>query len=270
MSDLSEGAVLAVLARLGAPVGRPLSVVAETGSTNDDARLAAAQGAPHGAAFLADAQTKGRGRGGHTWHSPPGENLYLSMIARPSVPAASIAPVALAVGVAVARVVEAMGVPVWIKWPNDVLAGERRAGEPAIHAAKKLAGILVEGQLRGMEVASVIVGAGLNVHARSFPEEIARRATSLAMLGVMDRDRSAIAAALLAGIGAAITSFEQDRLASFTADLDRLDALRGARVEVSGVRGIAEGIDAEGMLLVRGADGSRNRVGTGEVRLVDR
>jgi BirA family biotin operon repressor/biotin-[acetyl-CoA-carboxylase] ligase len=257
LSDLSAGAVERALDALGAAVGRPLSVRAVTGSTNDDARAAAASGAPHGAAFLADAQTKGRGRGGHTWHSPPGENLYLSLLLRPKVPPASVAPVTLAVGVAVARVVEqivAGRAPVWVKWPNDVLAGDRR----------KLAGVLVEGQLRGELVSSLVVGVGMNVRASAFPEEIAGRATSLALLGCEGLDRSAIAAALIAGIGAAVARFEVDRLASFRDDLARLDALRGARVEVGGVRGVAEGIDGEGRLLVRG-EGGVARVVSGEV-----
>jgi BirA family biotin operon repressor/biotin-[acetyl-CoA-carboxylase] ligase len=258
VTDLDPGAIARALDRIGAPIGRPLVVRDVTGSTNDDARAAAAAGAPHGAAFVADAQTRGRGRGGHTWHSPPGENLYLSVLLRPRVPAASVAPVTLAAGVAVARVIEAIAggrAPVWVKWPNDVLAGDRR----------KLAGVLVEGQLRGDTVASLVVGAGVNVRATSFPPEIAGRATSLALLGCDGLDRSAIAAALIAAIGSAVARFEVDRLASFHDDLARLDGLRGAPVEVAGVRGVAEGIDREGRLLVRPDGGEVEAVVSGEV-----
>jgi BirA family biotin operon repressor/biotin-[acetyl-CoA-carboxylase] ligase len=267
VSDLDAGAIAAALDRLGATLGAPVTVLGETVSTNDDARAAAAAGAPHGAAFVADAQTKGRGRGGHSWHSPPGENLYMSMILRPRVPAASVASITLAVGVAVARVVEAIvgeRAPVFVKWPNDVLAGARAAhGLP-----RKLAGVLVEGQLRGSEVTGLVAGVGLNVHARAFPEEIADRAVSLAMLGDGPLDRSAIAASVLAAIANASARFEEDRLASFAADLARLDALRGARVEVSGVRGVASGIDAEGRLLVRADHGALTPVVSGEVALL--
>jgi BirA family biotin operon repressor/biotin-[acetyl-CoA-carboxylase] ligase len=262
MSPLSAAAIACELERLGFAADRPLVVVPVTASTNDDARAAAAAGAPHGAAFLADAQTAGRGRGGHTWHSPSGENLYLSIVLRPRVPAGDIAPITLAVGVAVARAVEvalAGRVPTWVKWPNDVLAG------PA-EAKRKLAGVLVEGQLRGAEVASLVAGVGVNVHAASFPAEIAARATSLALLGAEGIDRSALAARLLAGIVAAATKFEESRLASFAADLRRLDALRGQRVEVAGVRGTAEGIDGEGRLLVRGG-GRVTEVVSGEVMI---
>jgi BirA family biotin operon repressor/biotin-[acetyl-CoA-carboxylase] ligase len=255
--DLSASAIEREIDGLGAP-RRPISVVATTASTNDDARNAAA--APHGSAFLADSQTRGRGRRGHTWHSPPGENLYLSVLLRPRVEAAAIAAVTLAIGVAVARVLEAAllsaRAPVWVKWPNDVLAGAEK---------RKLSGVLVEGQLRGAEVAGLVAGVGVNVHASSFPEDLAARATSLRILGGQDLDRSALAARLIVAIGEATAAYEADRLVSFRHDLTRLDGLRGGPVEVSGVRGIAEGVDDEGRLLVRGEAGELIPVVAGEV-----
>jgi BirA family biotin operon repressor/biotin-[acetyl-CoA-carboxylase] ligase len=130
---------------------------------------------------------------------------------------------------------------------------------------RKLGGILVEGRLRGVEVASLVVGVGMNVRAQSFPPDIADRATSLRALGCADLDRSTLAAALLAAIGEAAARFERDGLASFLGELSARDALRGARVDVSGVRGVAEGIDADGRLLVRRDDGSVERVASGEV-----
>jgi BirA family transcriptional regulator, biotin operon repressor / biotin---[acetyl-CoA-carboxylase] ligase len=260
VSDLDAAAIaIAIAASGGAP--RPIVVAASTMSTNDDAKGAAATGAPDGAAFLAETQTAGRGRGGHTWHSPPAENLYLSLVVRPRVPAASLAPITLAVGVAVADVLAARvgeRAAVAVKWPNDVLADGR-----------KLAGVLVEGQLRGGEVSSLIVGLGVNVHATEFPPELAARATSLAILGVAHRDRSALAAELILAIEAAVRRFETHRLAGFVEAVARRDALLGQAVEIAGVRGIAAGIDAEGRLLVRGAGGEVTAVVSGEVILDD-
>ncbi|KYG05623.1 biotin--acetyl-CoA-carboxylase ligase [Sorangium cellulosum] len=269
MRRLDAAAIERELARLGAPIGRPLAVAWETASTNDDARSAAAAGAPHGAAFLADAQIQGRGRGGRAWHSPPGENLYLSVVLRPGLPASSVAPIALVMGLAVASVVDRQlarlapgsrrgdGAEVRLKWPNDVLAGGR-----------KLAGILVEAQLRGESVSSVIVGVGLNVHASSFPPELSGRATSLAMLGIDDVPRELLAAELLQAIGDAAARFEAGRLAPFAEDLARMDWLRGRRVEVAGVAGVAAGIDPEGHLLIRGGDGVLRAVAAGEVSVI--
>ena len=251
------------LERLGAWQGQPLSALALTASTNDDARAAAAAGAPHGSLFVADAQTAGRGRGGHTWHSPPGENLYLSVILRPRVPAAHVTPFTLAAGVAVARVLEDAldgRARVWVKWPNDVLAAPADA-DPR----KKLAGLLVEGQLRGAAVSSLVAGVGVNVLATSFPPDLADRATSLALLGGEMLVRSLLAARIAAALVDASARFEVDRLASFAPDLAKLDGLRGTRVEVSGARGVAEGIDAEGRLAVRGDDGKLTAVVAGEV-----
>ncbi len=268
MRRLDAEAVERELARLGASLGRPLVVAAETGSTNDDARSAAAVGAPHGAAFLADAQTQGRGRGGRSWHSPPGENLYLSVVLRPGLPASSVAPIALVMGLAVASVVgprlaprsrlgDGAAAEVRLKWPNDVLAGGR-----------KLAGILVEAQLRGDSVSSVIVGVGLNVHASSFPPELSGRATSLAMLGIDDVPRELLAAELLQAIGDAAARFEAGKLAPFAEELARMDWLRGRRVEVAGVAGVAAGIDPEGHLRIRGEDGVLRAVAAGEVSVI--
>lgn len=260
-SDLDARAVEHELDALGSLVGAPVSVVRETASTNDDARRAAAAGAPHGAAFLADAQTRGRGRGAHVWHSPPGENLYLSLLLRPEVPASRIAPFALVVGLAVARTVDpllpASAPRPAIKWPNDVLVGGR-----------KLAGVLVEAQLRGPDVTSLVVGVGLNVATSRFPDDLADRATSLALLGAPPLSRSALAARLLAELGRVSARYAADGLAPFHAELVARDALRGRALEVGGVRGAGAGLGADGELLVRDAAGAVVPVASGEVLLL--
>ncbi|HVK64789.1 MAG TPA: biotin--[acetyl-CoA-carboxylase] ligase, partial [Polyangium sp.] len=251
MNDLDPLRIEAELERLGASIGRPVVIAAVTASTNDDARRAAAGGAPHGAAFLADAQTQGRGRSGHTWHSPAGENLYLSVVLRPKLAPQALPPLALVLGVCVARVVDevlgasvASGARAGVKWPNDVLVD-----------GKKLAGLLVETALRGGVLDAVVAGIGLNVHAASFPEELATRATSLHALGGRGLDRSSIAARLLAEIGRAVRMFEADGLDPFLAELDHRDVLHGIPIDVSGVSGTAAGIDHEGYLRVLGSDG---------------
>ncbi|MRG93296.1 biotin--[acetyl-CoA-carboxylase] ligase [Polyangium spumosum] len=258
MNDLDPLRIEAELERLGASIGRPVVVARITASTNDDARRAAASGAPHGAAFLADAQTRGRGRSGHAWHSPPGENLYLSVVLRPRIDPRALPPLALVLGVCVARVVdEVLGASrarAGVKWPNDVLVD-----------GKKLAGLLVETALRGGTIDAVIAGVGLNVHAASFPAELASRATSLHALGGAGLDRSSLAARLLAEIGHAVRSFEADGLGAFHGELQRRDVLRGVPIDVSGISGTAAGIDHEGYLLVIGSDGETHRIGSGSV-----
>ncbi|MEO7328642.1 MAG: biotin--[acetyl-CoA-carboxylase] ligase [Minicystis sp.] len=257
MSELSAGAIAQALAALGAgDRARQIVVAASTGSTNEDARRAAAQGAEAGTAFLAEEQTAGRGRGDHRWHSPAGENVYLSLIVRPNVPASSVAPVTLAVGAALTELLATVvgdRAELMIKWPNDVLAGGR-----------KLAGVLVEGQLRGSVVQGLIVGVGVNVRTLDFPVDLADRATSLALLGVPAVDRAMLAARMILALEEAITRFERGRLQGFLGTLLRRDALLGKAVLVGEVRGIAAGIDAEGCLLVRDDAGAVKVVASGE------
>ncbi|MEJ7731470.1 MAG: biotin--[acetyl-CoA-carboxylase] ligase [Polyangiaceae bacterium] len=259
MSALSTAEVERALDALGAGCGRPATVVASTASTNDDARRAAAEGAPAGAVFVADAQTAGRGRGDHSWHSPPGENVYLSLLLRPALAAPRLSPITLAFGLAVAKVVEGHldpGARVLVKWPNDVLVGPR-----------KIAGILVEASLRGVEVASLVVGVGLNVAGRRFPAEIAARATSLRIEGGRDLDRARIVAELCQELGQAADGFAAEGLAPLLGELGRRDALAGRAVIVDGAPFRAEGIDGDGSLRVRSESGELRSVVAGEVQL---
>ncbi|MBI4700745.1 MAG: biotin--[acetyl-CoA-carboxylase] ligase [Deltaproteobacteria bacterium] len=247
------------LDRLGTALGRPVRVLATTGSTNDDARAAVAAGAPHGAAILADEQTAGRGRSGSAWHSPPGEGVLLSVVLRPRLPAADLGPLGLVVGLAVARVVEralppAPALPVLVKWPNDVLV-----------AGRKVAGVLVEARSRGSGPPEVVAGIGLNVHAARFPDAIAGRATSLRLLGCEGLDRSELAALLIAELGRVLADFEQARVGPFLAELGARDALRGRTVRVEGLVGTAAGLDELGRLLVRTAQGCVHAVVAGQV-----
>ncbi len=138
------------------------------GSTNDEALARARAGAPHGTAVTARAQTQGRGRQGRAWHSPPGENVYLSIILRLPIAPAAAPPLTLAVGVAVCETVRRLAGRASLKWPNDVLI-----------EGKKVAGILTETSTRGAELDAVIVGIGVNVATTSFPPELAVLATSL-------------------------------------------------------------------------------------------
>ena len=166
----------ALAARIPAFVA-PVDVQPVTRSTNDDAKAAAAIGAPELSVFAADEQTAGRGRGGRAWHSPLGENLYLSFLLRPGWEPQAAAPFALVVGLAVAEEIDArLALPrAQVKWPNDVHVDGR-----------KIAGILLEASIREGRLASLVVGVGVDVHAASFPPELSALATSLALLGASD------------------------------------------------------------------------------------
>jgi BirA family transcriptional regulator, biotin operon repressor / biotin---[acetyl-CoA-carboxylase] ligase len=240
----------------GVELGEPLVAVAETTSTNDLALGAADAGARHGALFIAEEQTKGRGRHGHTWTSPPGENLTFSVVLRPGIDVARASGLALVVGLAV-RSATARRVPaarVAIKWPNDVVVG-----------TQKLAGILVESRLKGMDLDALVAGIGINVGMRSLPEEIRTVATSLALLGDPSPNREAVLVDVLAELEPLLDVFRQEGLGPLLPELREHDALAGVQITAGGVRGTGAGIDADGALMVRDADRQMHRVTAGSV-----
>ena len=142
-----------------------------TGSTNTDALAAARANAPNGSVFFANEQQAGRGRGDHSWESAAGEGLYVSVLLRPMIGAAILPFLPLAAGLACAEAIRSeTGIEIDLRWPNDLLIGERKAG-----------GILVESKTEGTEVSFVVVGIGINVHQRSFDPGLSTQGTSLDM-----------------------------------------------------------------------------------------
>lgn len=237
-------------------LGEPLICLAETTSTNDLALDSADAGGRQGALFVAEAQTSGRGRHGHSWTSPPGENLTFSVLLRPGVHVARAGGIALVVGLAV-RAAAAHRVPaarVEIKWPNDVVVGRQ-----------KLAGILVESRLRGSDLDALVVGIGINVGMRSLPEEIRDVATSLTLLGDPAPSREAVLVEVLAELEPRLDAFGEGGLAPLLTELREHDALFGTQLTAGGQRGMGAGIDAEGALLVRDGDGEIHHVTAGSV-----
>ena len=266
-----------VIASRGGRLGSPLVIAAETESTNDDAKRGAREGAEHGAVWLAESQTSGRGRQGRAWLSPRGENLLFSVLLRLRCAPARVPPVSLACGLAVRdAVARALGPAanddVVVKWPNDVLVRSARDG-----ALRKVAGVLVESAISGAKVEYVVVGIGINVHMRSLPDEVSAIATSIALErdsrppGAPELDRAEILADVLAGLDRDVEHVAHKGLGLVHARLTRYDALQGQPVESTDesvdLAGIASGIDLDGRLVVKRADGTTTRVASGEVRL---
>ncbi len=238
-------------------LGRVVEVRDETASTNDDARALAAAGAPHGALCLADAQTAGRGRRGRVWSSPRGENLYASFVLRPRVRLADAPGLALVAGLAIAEALDpfAGGARVRVKWPNDVRA-----------EGLKLAGVLVEGSLRGAELAWVVLGVGINVRGLSAPEGLEGVATTLrALRRGEDLSRCDVLAAVCSRLEARLDAYERDGFASLHADLTTRCETIGARVTTELATGVAEALADDGALLVRTDDGRVVAVRVGDV-----
>lgn len=268
MPPLDLDAALARVASRRGVLGERLVYLVETPSTNDAAATLAARGAAEGTVVLAEAQTQGRGRLGRTWHSPAGAGLYLSVVFRPAAggpgggAAADVARLmTLMAGVAVADGIRRVtGLPVDIKWPNDLVVGR---------PPRKLAGLLAEASTVSGRIEFVILGIGLNLAPAAYPPDIADRATSLESELGRGVDAVAVLAETLAALGEGYADLKQGRAREM---LDRWRALapfaQGSAVEWESprglVRGTTEGIDEEGALVVR-VGNRRERVIAGEV-----
>lgn len=234
--------------------------VSEVDSTNDVALALASAGAAEGTSVLADHQRRGRGRRGHEWFSPPGAGLYLSVIVRPDTPQGTPL-LTLAAGMAMAEAVLAVtGLPVALKWPNDLVIGR---------PWRKLGGVLAEAVSAGGRSDAVIVGLGLNVQHAVLPPDLTRRASSLeAELG-REVDRVMLTVELLMQLRGALYLLRNDLRDAVTARWRALarSGLGGAVrwVDSGGERrGRAMDIDADGALVVQTAAGVE-RVIAGDV-----
>lgn len=195
--------------------------------------------------FLADVQTAGRGRRGRAWQTDPDGALAFTVLRRFALPPMRLAPLGPAIGVAVARGLQALGASaVRLKWPNDLVVDDA-----------KLGGLLIEA--RGEAVA---IGIGLNLAVGAL-STVEQPWTDLRRAGLLDASRPQVLGGVLRALLPALATFEREGFAAFVDDWSRLDALAGRPVRVhAGARvdeGIAMGIDPGGGLRVRHAEGER-------------
>jgi BirA family biotin operon repressor/biotin-[acetyl-CoA-carboxylase] ligase len=239
----------------GAPAGA-IRTVAETGSTNDDVASLAREGAPEGLWLRAERQSGGRGRQGRLWYSPPG-NLYASTLVRlrsGDPPAPTLALVAAVALHEVASDFVAAGMPIEIKWPNDLLV-----------AGAKLSGILLEriGD-------AVVVGFGVNL--ADHPDETPRPAINMGMLGGAP-DPARFLEALAASFARWLGRWRQEGLAPIrerwlTAAHPPGTALSTHTASGAWVEGRFDGLDESGALKLRLPDGSSQTIHAGDVFLI--
>jgi BirA family biotin operon repressor/biotin-[acetyl-CoA-carboxylase] ligase len=257
--QLESRKILAMLDQYGAQAD--VEVVAQTGSTNADlmARLPLLQ---QPLLRVAEQQTAGRGRAGRSWHSVPGGVLTFSLAWRFEQPAHALLGLPLAVGVAVAELLQGLGEPVQLKWPNDILK-----------QGKKLGGILIETAPAGDAHAPgtwAVIGIGLNLQIPAELEaEIGNAVADAPWLAQMDRN--ALLAQLLNALALAMHSFQQQGFAAFMARWNALHAFAGQQVRIldRGVtlqQGTALGVDLAGCLVLQTAQGQAT-VMAGDVSL---
>ena len=215
----------------------------------DVAETAARAGAPDGHVVVADQQSSGRGAHGRDWASPPGTDLYFSIVARPKLEPSTMSLVTLAAGLGVRDAIAALlpGRPVVVKWPNDIWI-ERR----------KCAGILVESKMLGDRIDALVIGVGVNVNRLDWPPELEGIATSvLQERGGAPLGRAEVLVALLDQVERQVKRIVEEGAASLVGALRPRLALIGQRVRWEDGTGVFEGIDERGAARVRTDAGDR-------------
>ena len=238
--------------------GKTVHFARETDSTNLWIKRLAKEGASEGTLALAEFQSAGRGRLGRSWEVPEGTSVMMSILLRPKFEPQYAPTLTLVMGMAVAKAVKNLGFDVSIKWPNDVVVSH-----------KKICGILTEMGVRDGKIDYAVIGVGINVNIKEFPEEMADKATSLYLESGKEFDRSQIP-------GLVMEAFEK-YYEKFAATCD----LGGLKEEYESIlanynqpvrvlakepyEGVARGITDGGELLVEKTDGTIVAVSAGEV-----
>ena len=227
-------------------LGRDCRDATETGATNRGAAALAETGAPEGAVVAAGTQTVGRGRMARAWFSPPGANLYFSVLLRPAVDPGRASSLPLVVGLAVAEALAALAPKTqpMIKWPNDILVG-----------GKKVCGILCEMQVEtDCCVRHVVAGIGVNVNLTQadLPKELKSRATSLRIETGRLFSRAAVLAAILNRFEPLYDEWCAHGFEALLETIGKRDALRGKTIAVEQgghrIEGRADGLFPDGAL----------------------
>ncbi len=234
-----------------------------TGSTNDVAKRLAAQGASEGTVVVADEQTAGRGRLGRRWLAPRGACLLCSILLRPQLPPTRANRLTMLCSLAASDAVEKVaGLPVALKWPNDLITQSP--------TWKKLAGVLTETGIVGEQLEFVVVGIGINVNVP--PETLPTldpRATSILAETGKEADRVALLATLLAGVEARYERLRtgENPCAEWVVRLATLGQRVEATTSAGTLAGVAESVNEDGALLLRTPDGKLHRLLAGDVTL---
>ena len=229
-------------------------------STNNEVARLAAQGAEEGLAVVADEQTAGRGRMQRTWVSPEGAGLYFSILLRPEIPMDRWPLVTFMAAVAVAEALqESCSLACDIKWPNDLLAGER-----------KICGILAE-VIDTDSHKAIVLGIGINLTSQAFPEELAGRAISVGEATGRRPDREAILKELVQALARWYVVLHDEEgpgrmLASWASRSSYAD---GKFVKVmngdEAVMGVTRGLEPDGALRLESPTGAITIVRAGDV-----
>ncbi|RXZ80227.1 biotin--[acetyl-CoA-carboxylase] ligase [Paenibacillaceae bacterium] len=230
-------------------------------STQNIAKALAEDGAPEGTLVVAEQQLQGRGRLGRQWVSPPGKGIYMSLVLRPSTELAYSSQLTLLIAVALCRSLRTItGVEIGIKWPNDLLADN-----------KKISGILLESAAEEERLRYLIAGIGIsvNMEPEDYPPEVLEKAVSLKMLTGAALDRAEIIAFFLEELEVLYDLYNVNGFAPIRTLWEALSVSLHKETEVRTPQGILRGtpigLNEHGALLLRDEQGSVRPVFSAEL-----
>ena len=232
------------------PIGKRIHHFFKTDSTNAVAMRLGEQGEPHGTIVIAEEQTAGRGRGGHSWHSEKTNGIYMTVLLRPPVAPQNAPLITIVAGLAVRdAILEQTGIAPDLRWPNDLLFGR-----------KKFCGILTEMNAEQDRIHFVAIGIGINVNHLKIPEDLAEIATSLRIETGRIYSRVEVVARLLRHLDSYYNRFISEGAESIVARFTEVSSYaRGKRVRIATTMGTyvgtTEGLEPGGLLRVKRDDG---------------
>jgi BirA family transcriptional regulator, biotin operon repressor / biotin---[acetyl-CoA-carboxylase] ligase len=254
-----------LISRLGKTkvMGRDIRVFKETTSTNDVIEKLARDGVKEGVVVFAESQTRGRGRLGRKWISPPRRGLWFSVLLRPDLRPQEATRLTIASATALRRAIELQtALKPQIKWPNDIL----------VHG-KKVAGILIELNAELDRVKYVVLGIGVdvNLNVADLPSELRNVATSLRIEQDGPVSRPELAVAILRELDRDYARVGSNRFPALADEWEEHCITLGRRVLIRvgerQIRGRAESLGEDGELLLRTDHGHLERVAGGDVTL---
>lgn len=246
-------------------IGRKIIFFESIGSTNTVALELAEKGAPHGTAVIADSQSKGKGRLGRTWVSPPKKNIYMSVILRPEIESKDATLLTIMAAVSCAKgVMKSTGLKAEIKWPNDLMISN-----------KKLGGILTEMKSDPDGIVFAVIGIGINVNSKTtkdFPPDIHGIATSIKEELGKIQSRTFIIAEILKEMEHWYKVLLTEGRKPLFDEWKRLSSTLGKKVKVTAgdnvFTGVAEDIDKGGMLILRLPSGMLKKISSGDLTMM--
>lgn len=244
----------------GSLFGKRIYHFFKTDSTNQVALELGHAGEPEGAAIIAEEQTAGRGRAGHSWHSERAAGIYATILLRPRLAPVQAPLLTMMAGLSARAAVQAAtGLTVDLKWPNDLMI-----------SGKKLGGILTEMHAEPSQVRFVIVGIGINVNQQKFPAELAGASTSLRMETGKVQSRLEVLVQFLRQFESDYKELLSEGSAGVVKRFEAASSYaRGKRVRVTNGResftGVTAGLEETGVLRVKRDDGEITLVIAGDV-----